>query len=155
QAVFRRMSAFVGGFTEESAATGMDDVDVGLTLESLVDKHFLSLASEDPRFQPPETIPEFGLGPLQSATEPQRTRGRHARCMVDLVEELAPGLYGPHQSESSRQLLVEHNNVRAALDWCAASREPTLVELGLRLAGALWLFWRLRGFVGEGRARLA
>jgi non-specific serine/threonine protein kinase len=155
QMVFRRMSVFAGGFTEESAATVMDDLEVGLTLESLLDKHLLALAGEDLRFQPLETIREFGLELLQSAGEVEGTRGRHARCMVDLVEELAPGLYGARQSESSRRLLVEHNDVRTALDWCAASRDTSAVELGLRLAGALWLFWRLRGFVGEGRSRVS
>ncbi len=155
QAVFRRMSVFVGGFTEESAATVMDELDVGVTLESLLDKHLLSLGTEDVRFQPLQTIREFGLELLQTAGEVEHTRERHARCMVDLVEELAPGLYGPRQSECSRQLLVEHNNVRAALDWCSGAADPSLVELGLRLAGALWLFWRLRGFVGEGRTRVS
>jgi predicted ATPase len=156
QAMFRRMSVFVGGFSAESAAMVMDDLSVGAELESLLDKHLLSVAGhDDVRFQLLQTIREFGLELLEGAGEVETTHERHARCVVDLVEELAPGLYGARQSEYNRQLMVEHDNVRAALDWCCASSAPSALELGLRIAGALWLFWRLRGFVSEGRARLA
>src|SRR5205823_14085748 len=37
---------------------------------------------------------------------------------------------------------------RTALEWALGREEA---ELGLRLAGALWRFWRVRGYLSEGR----
>src|SRR5262249_9226942 len=47
----------------------------------------------------------------------------------------------------------ERENLRAALAWYQAEEE--LAEAGLRLAGALGQFWKLCGYLSEGRASLA
>src|SRR5260370_4352188 len=45
----------------------------------------------------------------------------------------------------------EHDNLRAALSWLL---EKEQIELVLRLGGALWRFWYLRGHLREGREAL-
>jgi tetratricopeptide (TPR) repeat protein len=45
----------------------------------------------------------------------------------------------------------EHDDLRAALNWC---RDSGSVEAGLDLAVRLWRFWNLRGHRREGLARL-
>jgi non-specific serine/threonine protein kinase len=50
--------------------------------------------------------------------------------------------------ELLEQLEREHDNLRAALEWM---ENKSQVESGLRLAGALWRFWDVRGYLSEGR----
>src|SRR6185369_14906946 len=47
----------------------------------------------------------------------------------------------------------EHGNLRAALDWSMTSAAAE--SICWRLAGALGVFWEMRGHLSEGRARLA
>jgi hypothetical protein len=42
-------------------------------------------------------------------------------------------------------------NIQAALSWAAMTGEVSAVELGLRIAATLWLFWDVRGHVQEVR----
>jgi tetratricopeptide (TPR) repeat protein len=49
-----------------------------------------------------------------------------------------------------KRLETEHDNFRLALEW-SGKYDP---EGELRLAGALWWFWHVRGYLGEGRERL-
>src|SRR6185503_9968447 len=49
-------------------------------------------------------------------------------------------------------LEVEHNNLRAALEWSKATLRDS--ETGLHLVGTLWRFWEIRGYYAEGRSQL-
>jgi predicted ATPase/DNA-binding SARP family transcriptional activator len=80
------------------------------------------------------------------------TERRHAQCFLTLAEQAASHLEGPDQEVWLERLEREHGNLRAALDWAAAHGEAVL---GLRLGGALWDFWQVRGYPTEGRKRLA
>ncbi len=156
QALFRQLSVFVGGCSVAAVEAVYDGRDAIAGLESLLDKHLLVVgeidgAERDVRFHQLETIRDFGAEQLRATGEAEGTRARHARYLAELVEALTPRLYGPGQKLASQQLLAEYNNIRTILDWTARSS----VELGLEIAGSLWLFWRLQGFVGEGRTRLA
>jgi hypothetical protein len=82
--------------------------------------------------------------------------GRHEE-MVKLKRALAMTrlltLTGTGGSGKTRLALeVEHDNIRAALSWALEQEDAD--ELGLRLAGALWLFWEGHGHYGEGNSWL-
>ena len=51
-----------------------------------------------------------------------------------------------------KRLSDELDNLRTALQWTRDSGSSTL---GLQLAGTVWHFWRVRGYISEGRAWLA
>jgi non-specific serine/threonine protein kinase len=47
---------------------------------------------------------------------------------------------------------ADHDNLRAALEWC--NLDPHRATAGLRLAAACGRFWRLHAYISEGRMRL-
>jgi non-specific serine/threonine protein kinase len=66
---------------------------------------------------------------------------------LTLAERAEPELKSRRQPEWLARLEQEHDNLRAALAWCLSRDEA---ELGQRLAGALWYFWFVRNYFGEG-----
>jgi non-specific serine/threonine protein kinase len=77
-------------------------------------------------------------------------RRRHAEYYLAFVEQAEPEL-----PLSPRELLdrleLEHDNIRAALEWLEAAGDR---ERLLRMTGAAWRFWYLRGHLTEGRRRI-
>ncbi|MFQ5874043.1 MAG: tetratricopeptide repeat protein, partial [Dehalococcoidia bacterium] len=153
--LFERLSVFVGGGTLEAAevvcseANGLDVLD---GLASLVDKSLLHQQEEqaegEPRFLMLETIREYGLECLEASGEAEATRRTHADYYLALAEAVEPELEGPEQGKWLDRLEAEHDNLRAALEWFKQSGEA---EAELWLAGAMWGFWYVRGYVSEGR----
>jgi non-specific serine/threonine protein kinase len=75
-----------------------------------------------------------------------------------MVEDTEPKLTGLEQDAWLDKLESEHGNIRAALEWCTNARSEVAegcAEIGLRMAGALLWFWQTRGYLSEGRERLA
>ena len=164
QQLFRRLSVFVNGCTLEAAeqvctAAGQLSGDVLEGLVSLVDKSLLRQIEEaegtqvegEPRFWMLQTLREFGLESLTSAGETEVTREAHAAHYLVKAEEAELGQAGAHQALWLEQLEREHENLRAALSWLMQRTEAEDLEKALRLAGALWWFWSVRGYVSEGR----
>jgi predicted ATPase/transcriptional regulator with XRE-family HTH domain len=105
----------------------------------------------EPRFTMLETIREYARECLAASAEDDALRRAHATYFLALAEEAAPALTGPGQAAWLPRLEREQDNLRSALQWAQESGEP---EVGLRLAGALWRFWYVRGQPSEGRGWL-
>jgi non-specific serine/threonine protein kinase len=162
--LFRRLAPFAGGFTltaaesvagehdaTRSAAPPSTSIDMLDGIASLGDKSLLQpIASVDdePRFAMLETIREYALEQLEASGEAEMIRQRHALHYLELVEMAEPGFFGAKWKIWLPLLEAEHENLRAALQYAFTGDES---ELGLRLAGALAIFWHDRGYLSEGR----
>jgi tetratricopeptide (TPR) repeat protein len=156
--LFRRLSAFSGGITLEAAeyvGIGPDDPeemapDILDLVASLLDKSLIRQEEGEleGRFGMLHTIREFGLEQLDASPFDDDARVRHAEYFLDFAESRTPLLFGRQQIEALRDFAVEHDNIRAALDWYSESKDT---ERLVRLALATWWFWYLRGHLLEGR----
>ncbi len=152
--LFRRLAVFSGGWTLEAAegicAVGhLAPADVLQLLDSLVDRS-LVVASPggDGRFRCLEVILEFARNELQTSGEAETMGARHCRWFRELTDLAEPHLEGLALRYWLDLLEVDHDNLRAALDW-AATHEPSHAD-GLLISGNLAMFWNYRGHLREG-----
>ena len=158
--LFRRLSVFAGGWTMEAAEVvcpgeGIDEDDVLDLLSKLVEKSLVvAETSSSPgaggalRYRMLEPVRQYGRERLDEGGETERVRDRHARHYLKLAEAARPNLVGPEEAAWLARLEEEHDNLRAVLSWTIQGLE---VEIGARLALALWRFWDWRGYLSEGR----
>jgi non-specific serine/threonine protein kinase len=155
--VLERLSVFVGGWSLDAAeAVGacgevsQDDV-LGL-LHDLVEQSMVVADDHDGtvRYRMLETVREYATQRLNADVGGALAsiRQRHAGFFLDLAEEAEPGLRGPRQAAWLDRLEMEHGNLRAALTWSRTDDGDP--DVGLRLAGALTMFWYTRGHFSEG-----
>ncbi len=153
QRLFARLAVFRGGCSLEAAEAvcgeglALPALD-GLT--SLVDKSLvqqITTPAGDARFVLLETIHEFAREKLEASGEAESLRGRHAGYFVALAERAEPDLRRARFVEWSQRFEREGENLRAVLDWSLGTGDATQ---GVRLAGALAMFWYSRGYHVEG-----
>jgi predicted ATPase/DNA-binding CsgD family transcriptional regulator len=157
QTLLRRLAVFDSGCTLDMAENvcAWDEIAKQHTLElisSLVDKSLAVTETSgrtEARYRLLETIREYALEKLKESGEVKLLRDRHLNFFVSHVEEIAPKL---QQSSTYQGLWMnwldgELDNIRAALDWALESGQ---IELGLRLAVALYMFWVSHGSMAEG-----
>jgi hypothetical protein len=128
-------------------------------LAALLDQSLLKqeekLAGE-PRLTLLETIREYALERLAARGEGAVLRDRYLAYYLALAEAAEPHVRGAEQSVWAERLEVEHDNFRAALAWAHErealdSSSTAGAEAELRLAGALFWFWAIRGCFREGQ----
>jgi len=160
QQMFRSLSVFVGGGTLEavehlSHALGGEQAQVLDGVTSLLDKHLLYRAEQDPngaRFHLLETIREYGLEVITASGELEAARLAHAQYYLVLAEQADTHLFVQAQQRLFEPLEREHDNLRAALGWSVEQvKDEQRREIAWRLAGTLQLFWVNNGYVREGQ----
>jgi len=105
----------------------------------------------EPRFTLLEPIREYALEQLVARGEAQALQHAHAVDYQTLAEAVAAQWGTATFDRAIPQLQREYDNMRAAMAWACDSGDSLL---GLRLAEALWQFWRSYGYISEGRAWL-
>ncbi len=137
-------------------ARGSKQSDVLDLLSRLADKSLVvvdRLESEELRYRLLETIRQYAHEKLEQSGEVNELRNRHLNYYVQWAENADPYLEGGEQIVWLQKYEIEHDNLRAALEWSQAA--PETGELGLRLAAGSSDFWRLHNHISEGRVRLA
>lgn len=158
QTLFRRLSVFRGGFNLEAVeeVCGFDPLSpgsIGEMVGELVDKSLVTVGAsraERRRYSLLETLRDFGhlmLLPPEVGT----LRDAHARYFCEFAEDAARRINGSQQIESLAALRAEHDNLRKALRWAAATSPETAVRLAIALSG----YWDSVGPRAEGHEWLS
>ncbi|MGH2387765.1 MAG: tetratricopeptide repeat protein [Chloroflexota bacterium] len=168
RALFRRLAVFTGWTLEAAEAITAVAVpgdpalsvpgDVLDLLGELVNKSLVT-AQMPPataehgvaRYRLLETVSVFADECLAASGEGEAIRAAHAAWYTALAERAAPELRGALQASWLARLDADGENLRTALTW---ARDNGRIELGLRLATALWRYWYVRGRLIEGLGRL-
>jgi predicted ATPase/class 3 adenylate cyclase len=167
QLLFCRLSVFSGGWVLEAAeSVCAADVtpadihrdDILFLLEQLINKSMVVTEELQSRMHPSgeeslryhmlETMREYASEKLMGSDALHK---QYAAYYLLLAETIEPFLEKPEPALWLDKLEREHNNVRAALRWALEKSE---VEIGLRLASSLYLFWLMRGHLNEGLAHM-
>jgi predicted ATPase/DNA-binding winged helix-turn-helix (wHTH) protein len=160
RALLCRLSLFAGGWTLAAAeqvcsGEGVAEAQVLDLITSLADKSMV-LAEERggvTRYRLLETVRQYARDRLREKGEEARSQERHLAYFLRVVEEAEPKLTGVDQQVLLDLLETENDNLRSAL--ASSLFEGGKAVGGLRMTGALWRFWLVRGHVGEGRSWLA
>jgi predicted ATPase/class 3 adenylate cyclase len=159
QTLLCRLSVFANGWTLAAAEAICADDDVQAAdmldlLTSLVDKSLVLAEDSEAstRYAMLETVRQYVHELLDGEGDAERLRARHLAHFVAFAEEAETRSNAADQQAWLDRVEREHDNLRVSLAWSA--RKPADAVTGLRLAAALWWFWQVRGYSGEGRGRL-
>ncbi len=165
QEMMVRLCIFRDGFSAEAArevcagpaATGGQ---VTSTLRQLADHCMIETRDIPPdedesgrRYRLLEPIRLYCAGKLNAdPSAAQKLAEKHRDWCVRFLQGRARIMEdGGNQLAVSKQIFVEHDNIRAAMNWC---REHQDFANGLQLAVNIWRFWEVRGFHMDGRREI-
>lgn len=149
-----RLAVFRGGRSLEAIESICGEglvIDVLEGLASLVNKNLVQqkeMPGGELRFIMLEMVQEYTRERLKMGGEEEIMRRRHAQYFVELAERAEPEFRLAQGDYWSGLLDLDLENIRSVLEWSLSGGE---VEMGIRLAGSLCLFWYGKGYHIEGR----
>ncbi|NGN69616.1 hypothetical protein G5C51_37745 [Streptomyces sp. A7024] len=153
--LWARLSVFAGDFDAESARQVCVDTYLAVErieglLAGLVDKSIVTWAPTGggERYHMLDTIREYGVGWLRRLGEEGELRRRHWRYYQAMACRAEAAWIGPDQIDWYDRMVAEHENLRAALDFCLDEQDG---HSALDMGGTLWFFWYACGFAKEGQ----
>jgi predicted ATPase/class 3 adenylate cyclase len=162
QTVFRRLAVFAGAWTLQAAESVCADARIGASkvvtiLASLVRKNLaVKLAGEpESRFSMLESVREYAGIRLRETDDVDSLRHEHAKYFVEYATRQAARLWGDEPQIGLSKLERDYDDLVSVLEWARTTSAGQESGLGLQLAAELGRFWERRGFISEGRYRLA
>jgi non-specific serine/threonine protein kinase len=134
---------FAGGWTLEGAEVvgagdGVNELDVLDLLDNLVEKSLVLVDGETGHYRLLETIRQYALEKFQEANDTEDVRNRHCAWVLAWAEEIEPKLNSRDQVVRLKQVAVELDNIRVAVEW---GLDTDQVEISIRIVIALRSFW--------------
>jgi predicted ATPase/DNA-binding NarL/FixJ family response regulator len=154
RALFRRLSAFAGGWTlaDASGVCAVGGDDALMMVESLLDKSLIRRLpgdEETAEFSMLESLREYAAEQLASHAEAEETRARHADHYAGLAAQFEASLGLPEERTWVLRVGRHHADLRAALDYSLDAGRDAWT---LWLATALGWYHYTRGDLGAGQA---
>ena len=149
QAVFRRLSVFVGAFSIADATAVADDPETMDAVESLLDKSLVRRAADGgdgARFALLVSLREFAAERLVEAGEEAATRDSHARWFAARAAAWEATFGSSAETAAMAELPRVRADLRAALDRARTLQDP---DAALWLAAVLGWDGYFRGLLGE------
>ena len=155
RSVLAVLGAFSGGASIDAVeAVAEPGCDIPTAVDDLLDAALVGRSDGPdgaPRVTMLETMREYAAAQLSASGSERAVRDRHLGWFLDAAE--GDDVYWRRSSDGAwlDRIAADHDNFRSAL---AHARAVGDVEREIRLANALRYFWRVRGYVEEGRRRL-
>ncbi|MBI5709998.1 MAG: protein kinase [Candidatus Eisenbacteria bacterium] len=160
QRLFRALAVFSGGWELSAAAAvcadGSDEYGVLDLMTRLADTSLMLVESADgaeTRYRYLETVRQYALERLEETGGSAALRSRHLAHFLARAEAAETAFWGPEGASWLARLERDHENLLAAIAW--SQRAEGEAPAGLRLAGALYRLWYMRGHYEVGRRVLA
>lgn len=160
QALWERLSVFAGGFDLEGAeevcsGDGIDRAEVLELVAGLVNKSIITRKAMTDHavawYDMLGVISQYGLDRLTEADRTRPLRVRHRDYYRAMAAAWESDSFSPRQADWFIRLRREHDNLRAALDFCLT--ESAEAPAALEIAAPIWNFW-FAGFLREGHRYL-
>ncbi len=156
--LLHRLSVFVGGWTLEAAeevcsGDGLETFDVLDLLSQLVNKSLVVVMegsqSWETRYRMLETIRQYAREKLAESKESEVVRRRHLDFFLSIALRFEQEVHGPQALSWMKQVDVEHDNLREALNWAGEFWTGTVgLTVGFRTALLLVKLWLLESRTG-------
>ncbi len=160
QRLFRALAVFSGGWDLAAATAvcgdGGDEYAVLDLMTRLADTSLMLVESADgteTRYRYLETVRQYALERLEETGESALLRSRHLAHFLALAETAETAFWGHEGASWLARLERDHESLLSAIAW--SQRADGSAPAGLRLAGALYRMWYMRGHYEVGRRVLA
>lgn len=156
--LFRRVSAFNGGWTIEAAESvcssePLDEYEVIDLLSSLYDKSLLKgiTGNGEQRFDMLVSIKKYSEDKLKTSDEEHLLKKRMFDFFHKIAEESWEKLTSSEQRDCLKKIDTEYENIREALKWSSINAPVDFLTLAISLGK----YWELRGNFLEGKNYLS
>jgi len=155
--LWRRLSVFTAGWTIEAAEEVCSDeilekekiLDLS---DQLAEKSIIVYEPEKDRYRILETLKQYGEEKLRVSNETESVMAKHLHYYMDFAEKGEVKLKGSEEKIWLEILETEHGNIQSAIEWSVTKAGDK--EEGARLAGAIQIFWSIRGHITTGKRLL-